>query len=83
MRTTKRQIWIEVEFAENGIIVFTDWTRWINSASRGTRGEFTKVPGKTIDYYIKGFLDYERAKSFAIWWHINKNSGIVRKHRLD
>lgn len=83
------EIWIEVQMSADCKSAFiTDWTfymrAWFVDNPRtysDYHKKFTPVVGKYLTINVMGFNNYERCKSFAIWYITNRELCIP--HRLD
>lgn len=74
---------IEVDIEDSGIVFMFDHSHFWSSWHRKIKEQYKHVRGKTIDYYVKGFDNYELAKSFAVWHYVEKKNGNIRSYRLD
>lgn len=85
------ETWIEVTTTENGVFI-SDWTHtmmghWKNGHMREfnrLQKNFVTIAGKTHTYNVWTYgKTYEQCKAIAIWYHVNRTNGTIRKYRLD
>jgi hypothetical protein len=84
------EMYLDVTMSADGKSAFiSDWTfemrAWQADVFRtymSYKNDFVEVRGKFLTVYVRGLgKNYERCKSFAIWYVTNSES--IRTYRLD
>lgn len=83
--------YIEVEETRDGFMI-TDLSHWFEVSERefhwremrDHKSRFVTVAGREVTYHVAGLgSDAKRCMQFAIWYHIEKSQGKIKKYELE